>query len=77
MCGNWRLTCLKLSVRALVSQIRYKGDVLSFLGKHQIICLSTRDLSCLVRMGAFVKGETRGQLTIILASEVTTASFAV
>jgi hypothetical protein len=30
-----------------------------------------------VRLGAFLKGETRGQLIIILASEVKTAPFAV
>jgi hypothetical protein len=55
---------------AVVSRIQYKGDVLSFLGKYQIVCLSTRDFSCSVRLDAFVKLETRGQLTIILASEV-------
>lgn len=63
--------------RAVVSRIRFKGDVLSFLGKQQRIGLSTGDLSCSMGLGASVKEETRGQLTIILASEVTTALFAV
>ena len=51
--------------RAVVSRIQFKGDVLlSFLGKHQRICLSTSDLSCSVGLGASVNQKTRGQLTI-------------